>query len=75
MRHIKTNTLTVEQFLEKLHTRTNFSTQDHSDYSEITIKFNSAFKWGDGNERIHRLFWIMILTHVTSLKLLSMAAI
>lgn len=55
MRHIKTNTLTVEQFLEKLHTRTNFTSHDNTDYSEISINFPCAFRWGDGTERISTL--------------------
>lgn len=55
MRIIRTNTLTVEQFLEKLRTRTNFTTQDNRDYSEVSVKFPVAFKWGDGSEVISSL--------------------
>ena len=55
MRIIRTNTLTIEQFLEKLRIRTTFTSQDNMDYSEVIVRFPVTFKWGDGSERISSL--------------------
>lgn len=52
MRYIKNNTLTVEQFLEKLKTRTSFSSKQNSSGSELFISFPTPFRWGDGSENI-----------------------
>ena len=55
MRYIKNNTLTIEQFLEKLKTRTNFSSKQNPSGSELFISFPIPFRWGDGSENIDSL--------------------
>ena len=55
MRYIKNNTLTVEQFIEKLKTRTCFFSKQHLSGSELFISFQTPFRWGDGSEKIDSL--------------------
>lgn len=55
MRYIKNNTLTVEQFLEKLKTRASFSSKQNSSGSELFISFPTPFRWGDGSENIYSI--------------------
>ena len=55
MRYIKSNSLTIEQFLEKLRTRSNFSSEDNKSQSLLCITFPTPFRWGDGSEEITSL--------------------
>jgi hypothetical protein len=55
MQYIKNNTLTVEQFLEKLKTQTCFSLKQTPSDSELFISFPMPFRWGDGSESIDSL--------------------
>lgn len=55
MRYIKSNTLTVEEFINKLHSRAQFTSRQNDSESKISISFQSPFTWGDGSEKIDSL--------------------
>lgn len=55
MDYIKNKTMTIDDFIAKLQTRTTFNVNRNDTLSEVTINFPSPFRWGDGDEKISSL--------------------